>query len=108
MFGNIVLSEDKPKNLHDIIDNNQPAYTMHTMLLSGAWVLVVIPRVKSESPHVTNGDAFLVALRRKCKDWLDRNSNNVSKVDRLVYSTRGLLFQYAKSNYSCLFSTYRV
>ena len=81
---------------------------MHAMLLSGDWVLVAIPRVKSESPHVemTNGDDLFVALRRKCKDCLDRNPNNVS--EWIDISTRGLLFQYANTNYSCLSSTYRV
>jgi hypothetical protein len=33
------------------------------------------------------------ALRRKCKDWLARNQNNVS--ERSDMSTRVLLFQWA-------------
>ena len=35
------------------------------------------------------------ALRRKSKDWLVRNRNNVSKWSDM--STRGLLFQYAST-----------
>ena len=35
------------------------------------------------------------ALRRKSKDWLARNQNNVSKWSDM--STRGLLFQWAST-----------
>ena len=35
------------------------------------------------------------ALRRKCKDWLDRNQDNVSKWSDM--SIRGLLFQRAST-----------
>jgi hypothetical protein len=36
-----------------------------------------------------------VALRRKSKDWLARNQNNVSEWSAM--STRGLLFQWAST-----------
>jgi hypothetical protein len=35
------------------------------------------------------------ALRRKSKDWLARNLNNVSELSNM--STRGLLFQWAST-----------
>ena len=35
------------------------------------------------------------ALRRKSKDWLDRNQNNVSELSDIP--TRGLLFQWAST-----------
>jgi hypothetical protein len=35
------------------------------------------------------------ALRRKCKDWLARNQNNVSELSDM--STRGLLFQWTST-----------
>jgi hypothetical protein len=39
--------------------------------------------------------AKYAVLRRKSKDWLSRNQNNVSELSDM--STRGLLFQWAST-----------
>jgi hypothetical protein len=48
--------------------------------------------VKMENDRQYNGTE---ALRRKSKDWLARNQNNVSEWSDM--STRGLLFQWAST-----------
>jgi hypothetical protein len=56
-----------------------------------SWVLPVSGQTKDYEIGICCFSATHAALRRKSKDWLARNQNNVSEWSDM--STRGLLFQ---------------
>ena len=58
-------------------------------------------QTKDNELGICCSSAKYAALRRKSKDWLARNQNNVSVCNDM--STRGLLFQWA-SNIKIIFS----